>query len=53
MLREVFYKPGGPNSASGDVLCPRLLTPEGSYGLVLDEQALRAEKGFNYALGLM
>jgi hypothetical protein len=53
MLREVFYKDGGPSSAKGEVLCPRLLTPEGSYELVLDEQALRAESGFNYSLGLM
>ena len=52
MLREVFYKAGGPNTATGDVLCPRLLDPEGSYRLVLDDDALRAENGFTYSLGL-
>lgn len=33
--------------------CGRLLNPEGSYALVLDEKALRADGGFNYSLGLM
>lgn len=53
MLREVFYNHGGANGESGDVLCPRLLSPEGAYGLVLDEKALREENGFKYSLGLM
>ena len=52
MLREVFYKPG-TSGMTGDVLCPRLLNPEGSFALVLDEEALRNDKGFNYSMGLV
>jgi hypothetical protein len=50
MLREVFYKPGA-NGMTGEVLCPRLLNPEGSFALVLDEAALRNDAGFNYSMG--
>ena len=53
MLREVFYKKSKTKGMSGDVLCPRLLSPNGVYELVLDEKALRMELGFKYSLGQM
>ena len=53
MLREVFYKRSGANGTNNDVLCPRLLSPDGTYELVLDETAQRLEEGFKYSLGLM